>query len=289
MTRGPVLLATDLSYRSDRAMDRATMLAAEWRTRLVALHVLEEPAPVSDLPSWRRPPDPLQAARQRVRNDLRGAEGVEVDVLVERGEPATVILEVSGRLGCELVVTGVARDETLGRALLGTTVEKLTRAADVPVLVVKSRPREPYRQVVVATDFSEGSRQALEAVLTLLPTAQVTLFHAFDVPYEPALRDPMAAREAAAQRAMEESRAFLAATPAAAERERAIEILCEYGEVSALLEDLVQAGGVDLVALGTAGRAGFANLLLGSVAERLLGRLPGDVMAVRRLHRGSHA
>jgi hypothetical protein len=32
-------------------------------------------------------------------------------------------------------VTGVARDETLGRVLLGTTIEKLVRNANVPVLV----------------------------------------------------------------------------------------------------------------------------------------------------------
>jgi nucleotide-binding universal stress UspA family protein len=108
-----------------------------------------------------------------VHNDLQGVQGVEIDIMVERGEPATRILDVIERLGCECVVTGVARDETLGRLLLGTTVETLTRQANVPVLVVKSRPRTPYRNVVVATDFSEGSRCALEAALALLPTAQV--------------------------------------------------------------------------------------------------------------------
>jgi nucleotide-binding universal stress UspA family protein len=193
-----LLLATDLSCRGDRALDRATELAAEWRARLVVLNVLQAPAPVTDLPSWRRPLDPHEAARRRVLRDLRGAEGLDLEVLVERGEPAPRILDVAGRLGCELIVTGVARDETLGRLLPGTTVEALVRRASVPVLVVKSRPRGAYRNVVVATDFSEGSRAALEAALALLPEARVRLFHAYHVHMESLVSDTTAARAAAA-------------------------------------------------------------------------------------------
>jgi nucleotide-binding universal stress UspA family protein len=282
MTPGSILLATDLSCRVDRALDRATALAAEWRARLVVLHVLQEPAPVTDLPSWRRPPDPYEAARQRVLRDVRGAEGVDLRVLVERGEPAPRILEVTERLGSELVVTGVARDETLGRIFLGTTVDALVRRADVPVLVVKSRPRGPYRDVIVATDFSEGSRAALEAALALLPAARLRLFHAYRVPMESYISDTMAARAGAARLAMEEGQAFLAATPAAVTGGRSIETMYEYGEVGALLEELVQLGDVDLVVLGTEGRTGLAGVLLGSVAQRLLNRLSVDVLVVRR-------
>jgi nucleotide-binding universal stress UspA family protein len=59
-TQGPpktILLATDLSSRCDRAMDRAAQLASLWGARLVVLNVLEheydfvEPAGASDLPS----------------------------------------------------------------------------------------------------------------------------------------------------------------------------------------------------------------------------------------------
>jgi hypothetical protein len=56
MTPKKILLATDLSCRCDRAMDRAVALATEWQAQLVVLHVLQEPAPVTDLPSWRRRP-----------------------------------------------------------------------------------------------------------------------------------------------------------------------------------------------------------------------------------------
>ena len=277
-----ILLATDLSCRCDRALDRATALAAEWNARLVVLHALQEPARISDLPSWRRPPDPSQAARRRVYEDLRGAEGVKIDVIVDRGDPPSVILETAERLGCDLIVTGMARDETLGRVLLGDTVEKLARKANAPVLVVKSRPRGPYRNVIVATDFSEGSRHAFEVALAMLPQAQMTLFHAVEVPFEGLIDDKMEARAAAENQARAECQAFLAATPAVAASKRPVEVVCECGEVGALLQDLAQTRGADLVVLGTEGHSGLASVLLGSVARYLLNALSIDTLVARR-------
>jgi nucleotide-binding universal stress UspA family protein len=110
----------------------------------------------------------------------------------------------------------------------------------------------------------------------------VSLFHAFDILYEGFIDDKTAARESAWRRAMAESQAFLAATPAVATAGRPVATLCEYGEAGALLQDLVQARGVDLVVLGTEGRSGLARAVLGSTAQRLLSRLPVDVLVVRR-------
>lgn len=282
MTPKSILVATDLTSRCDRALDRAVQLAAAWRAKLVALHVLEEREAESSLPSWRRVSDPQEAARARVRRDLRldQASDLEVDVVVERGNPAERIVEVVERNGCGLVLTGVGRDELLGRESLGATVNTLLRAAGVPILVVKSRPHGPYRDAVVATDFSEASRRALETALALWPDLGITLLHGFGVIYEGFLDDKMSAREDAARKAQEECRAFLAATPAASGR--SIAALCEYGDPATLLFDLAQARDIDLVVLGTEGRRGVAQLFLGSVAERVATQVPVDVLLVRR-------
>ncbi|MBZ5715692.1 universal stress protein [Nannocystis pusilla] len=282
MRPSKILLATDLSCRCDRALDRAAGLAGEWGARLVVVHALQRPAPVVDVPSWRRPVDPRRAALRRVRDDMREIVDLELEVVVEPGEPASLILDTAERLGCGLIVTGVARDETLGRALLGTTVEKIARQAQVPLLVVKSRPRGPYASVVVASDFSDASRAALEQVLELLPTAQVSLFHAYNVPFEGLVNDRMAAREASAREAAAMSQAFLDATPAVARSGRPVAQICEYGVIEEVLTDLAEMGRVDLVALGTKGRSGIVGALLGSVSGRLLGSLTLDILVVRR-------
>ncbi|WP_224197574.1 universal stress protein [Nannocystis pusilla] len=277
-----ILLATDLSCRSDRALDRATILATEWGARLVVVHALQEPSGREDLPSWRRRADPRQLAWQRVQQDLRDADKLDVQIVVEREEPAALVLATAERFGCELLVTGAAREETLGRILLGTTVEQLLNKSAAPVLVVKRRPRGPYRDVVVATDFSEGSRRALEVALELLPAAQISLFHAFDVPLRGLMNDPAAASEAWSNEAATASQAFLAATPKVAASRRFIATQCESGPVTSLLAELLETRDIDLVAMGTEGRGYLAGRLLGSVALTLLNTLPVDMLVARR-------
>jgi Universal stress protein family len=61
--------------------------------------------------------------------------------MVEEGKPIDVILRAAKALGGDLIVTGIARDETLGRFGLGTTVDRLLRRSKVPVLIVKQRVR----------------------------------------------------------------------------------------------------------------------------------------------------
>lgn len=279
MTHKPILMATDLGCRCDRALDRATALAVERQTKMVVLHVLEEPWKAPKGPSWRHR-GVQEAAIDRVLRDLRGAEGLEVEVIVERGEPATVILEVSRRHGCGIIVTGVARDETLGRIWLGATVTALARKADVPVLVVKSRPRGSYRNVIVATDFSDGSRHALEMTLALFPKAQVRLFHSISTLFGSLGADDEAGRELTRRQAMIEASEFLDTTPAVTASGLTVQALCEHGEIAGTLQELVESQGCDLVVVGTQGRSGLAGLLLGSVAHYLLTSLAVDVLVV---------
>lgn len=275
-----LLLATDLSCRCDRALDRAAALARDWGARLVVVHAIEHAQPVSSAPSWRRPLDPREAAMQRIIADLGDPGSLALELVVERGEPAQLVLDTAAQLGAELIVSGVARDETLGRALLGTTVEALARRAAVPLLAVRSRPRGPYRNVLVATDFSEGSRKALVTSLELFPVANLRLFHAFQVVYEGFIDDKMAARDAAARQAQAEAREHLAGVELPAGRELAT--LVEYGAPEVALRELMLSGAVDLVVAGTRGRGRVATLFLGSVARDLLTGLPGDVLIVPR-------
>ena len=278
-----ILLATDLSCRCDRALDRATILAQEWGAQLVVVHALQSPSGGEDLPSWRSRADPRLVAWRRVQQDLREAHKVDVQIVVEREDPAALVLTTAERHHCELIITGIARDETLGRVILGTTVERLLHQSATPLLVVKRRPRAPYSDVVVATDFSEGSRRALEAALALVPDeAQLGLFHAFDVPYRGLIHDQAAAREAWSKDAVRECQVFLAATPGIAESRRLIGTQCESGSVVSLLLELLETRDIDLVAMGTEGRGYLGSRLLGSVALNLLNNLPVDMLVTRR-------
>ena len=280
MTPARILLGTDLSSRCDRAFERAVLLARGWNAELVIAHAIETPAPVNDAPSWRRGLDPRELVARRIREDLGESPPVPFEIVVTRGEPAQLVLDAAARRDCGLIVTGVARDEVLGRTKLGATVEQLARQAPVPVLIVQARARRPYRHVVVATDFSDTSRRALVTALAAFPGAAVTLFHAFYVAYESHVPDKMAARDGAERQARAETEAFLAGVPEAKGRD--VRVLCEYGPPDVVLRELVDTGRADLVAIGASGRGRIAEFLIGSTANTLLTELPGDILVVPR-------
>lgn len=286
-SQGPprvIVLATDLSSRCDRAMDRAAQLASEWDARLIVLNVIEPQGDSprqradADLPSWRRPPDREVVAAAQVRRDL--CEDMKsVEVRVAEGDTTVVVDEVAREVGAELIVTGIARDETLGRYFLGSTVDRLARKTAIPLLIVKSRPR-PYREILVATDFSPSSQHALTAAARFFPAKPLTLLHAWEVPF-PGFLDHGNIREEWRSLEQEACEQFVTASQLSPDQRRNLQVLVERGCPEVMVRAYMQDKGVDLVVVGTHGGSGVLGARLGGTAKRILEFAPGDVLLIR--------
>lgn len=269
-----ILLATDLSSRGDRALDRAALLAQDWGARLIVLHVVpsgEGSGEQAQSSAARR-----KEALARVKRDLAHDVG-EVEVVVETGEPAERIEAVARSTGAGLIVTGVARDEPFGRSFAGNTVLRLGRRSTLPVLVVRTRPR-PYREIVVATDFSDSSRQALDTTAALFPQAGLTLLHCYEVPFS-GMVDRQSLSERLKGLEAEAFERFLADLPP--EQRARIRTLSEHESPNRAIWSYMRRHGVDLVAIGSHGRSAVFERFIGSVAAQLLENAPGDVLLVR--------
>ncbi len=287
-----ILLATDLSARCDRALERAVSLATGWQAALTILHVFEETAdptlahPGHVLPSWRRPPDTVSVARQRVRQGLRADIGDAVDkasVLVEEGEPARVIERIATSEGSELIVSGIAREEPFARrtVIVGKTVERLLRHSPAPVLIVKNRVRAAYEHILVATDFSDVSGNAMQAALRFFPCQTLHLLHAFEAPYAGPMSDPAQHETGYRTAISEDLESFLASIFIPEDQRRRLVPLIEQGRTADLVRQYVNDRGADLVVLGTHGRGALGEALIGSTAKSILSTLPCDALIVR--------
>lgn len=288
-TQGPprkILLATDLSARCDRALDRAAALADAWKAELLAVHALEQTDDfyTTDLerrlPSWRRPPDAALIVEEQLRRDMHKAAAT-VSAVVEKGEPTEIILRIAKAHAADLIVTGIARDETLGRFGLGATVDRLLRRTRIPLLIVKQRVRAPYGNILVATDFSESSRHALRAAMAFFPDQRCSIFHAYDAPMASRMNDPARYQEEYREVATSDCAAFLTGTGISDERSRRFGLIVEHGHPSHLIRQYVRDRGVDLVVLGTHGRSALFDILIGSTAKDILSSLFCDVLVVR--------
>lgn len=276
-----LLLATDLSARCDRALDRAAQLAKEWQAELIALNVLDVPASPDQVLTWaagKGDDDALHIARQQIARDLSGL-GIHATIRIARsGDAAATIRDIAFSTDSALVITGVECNELFGRCPLGSTVERLARTLPQPLLVVRNRVHDAYRRIVVATDFSDSSRQALLAAARLFPGHELILYHAHQSPLAGISDAPSHVRINSGTE-HGECADFLAASELPANV--VVRPVIEHGALEATLTQYVRRYEIDLVMMGTHGRSGIMNVLLGNSAAKLLDWLPCDTLVVR--------
>lgn len=278
-----ILLATDLSPRCDRALDRAMLLSQSWQAKLVILHVLESFVDADSdptVPSWRRPPDPVSVAAKRLVADI-GPLAKTADIVIDEGDPAEAIERTAKINGCDLIIAGVARDEPFGRLLLGTTVDRLLRSSHTPILIAKKRGQRAYSRIAAAIDFSDSSRHVLEAATRYFPDQALTIFHAYDMPMSGLANDATAYRQQYQQTVKREYNAFLATVKYGETIRQRARSFIEFGTPDEVLRRGVRDMDIDLVVLGTEGRGALSEMLIGSVGKHLMAELPCDVLMIR--------
>ena len=137
-----------------------------------------------------------------------------------------------------------------------------------------------FGHVVVGVDFSETSREALRAAARLAAAsrARLTLVYVWHAahPYTASSGDELRAAVEADEARMSEWRDEAAALGAP---EVSAVFLAGHA-ADELVELAHKDDSIDLIVVGTHGRTGLANILLGSVAEKVVRRAPCAVLAV---------
>ena len=132
-----------------------------------------------------------------------------------------------------------------------------------------------FRTVLVAMDFSDAARAALESARPLAVTFGASL-HVLHVVTEP-LGQPWSGYVPAAQfietveRLQAEAQDRLTEYLSLDEwRNLRVVVATAWGDPSEQILEYAEAHGVDLIVCGTHGRCGWNRVLMGSVAERVV-------------------
>lgn len=273
MAKNPtILVATDLSARCDRAIDRAMMIAESQSARLLIVHIIEKGEFGKDLAYE-------QDLKAEIARDFPSTT-VTAEIIVGRGSVPKMIAKIAERENCSLIVTGVARMNSLRDYILGTLVSALVRQSAIPVLIVKKRPLRPYQKMLAATDFSSCSLHALRVAADQFPKLPIRLEHAFQVPYGGILKSDQVAKDTRAE-VNRDMKAFLKEIGDKDELLDRLETHIAYGQITSVVTKRLSASGADLFVIGTHGKSGFAHASIGSIAADLMSWVPVDTLAVR--------
>lgn len=269
MPTAPIIVATDLSPRSDRAVDRAFHLGRQLSLPVKVVHVLsaEEHAGIDQ--------GQLMGSVKSVLPDPEA----DVEILLPVGSPPQTIAKTAEVDGAQLVVVGPARFNQLGDYFLGTAIDYLVRHSKVPVLVVKQRPHCPYRRILFPSDFSDTSKSALLRIAQLFPDAQLHVVHAFHVPFE-GWQKADYVKDETREEHQAELDLFLGDSEIGAVVGDRVQGQLGYGEIGRVVLDSIKTLVPDLVALGTHGSSGFRHATIGSNANAMLNWLEVDTLMV---------
>jgi nucleotide-binding universal stress UspA family protein len=291
-----ILVPTDFSATADAALRYARRLAEQFAASLHLVHAFEDPFTTAAFASemYATVPLPLrqqllQEAQSRLDERLPQADRARFAGTAEvaTGSTAKTIVEYAASIGADLIVMGTHGRGGVTHLLLGSVAERVVRTAPCPVLTIRHEPAGPIHRILVPTDFSETSDEALRYAVALAAHvgAGVQLLHVLDDPFvaeglaaeayiveAPTLRTGMlrAAQDRLAQRT------------ATADPAVRIESEVLFGQGAKTIAEYAGERGADLIVMGTHGRTGVAHLLLGSVAERLVRIAPCPVLTVRQ-------
>ncbi len=283
----PILAGTDFSDNARRAAERAALIARSRGADLELLHV-ESASALRDLSELlgaeakdvaRRVEEQVRGSLEALGTELASRYGITVRTSLRRGEAAGELAAAAESIDASLVVLGARGASPFRDALLGTTTLRALSRSRRPVLAVRRPVAADYRRILVALDVSAASLPLLRLVSEAAPGAELTLLHAFELPFEGKLRFA-GVRESTVKYYVEAGReralARLDKLVAKAGVHGAKEIVHGLAQ-RAILERAV-ALDADLVALGRHAKAVLRDLVLGTVSRHVLSDAPCDVL-----------
>jgi nucleotide-binding universal stress UspA family protein len=293
-----ILVTTDFSAESKRALPYAAAIAKRLGSEVALLNVVEPPPRLSGLESVVL----LQTGDAAVGRVYGGLDalarrtfktGTRVKTHVHTGKPFREIVNAARELDANLVIMATHGYGGLKHTFLGSTTERVIRHAPCPVLAVRGnkdtrQKSVAMQRIVVTTDFSDNALRALPLAQSLAAKfgADITLMHVVDrFPIDAMLGEELTRdnrtrlTEQAQTRLNEVSRSW---------RERSglkVDAIVRFGKPFDEITRNARALDASLIVLATHGYTGLKHAYLGSVAERVVRHAHCPVLVVRELSR----
>lgn len=281
-----VIIATDFSKHADYALKRAILIAEQQDATLELIHVLKQPWPAnfvqfSDKEQQKELLKLEKNTEEKLQNlakQFSSTAPVKTSVLL--GRVADEIVRFTQDNQGDLIIAGAHGHYHISDYVLGTTSGDMVRQGNIPVLLIKKEPSFSYNKILIATDFSEASKRAVEFAFQCFPEARFQLLHIVDIYYRQFLNvDNVGKNERSnpTKNIFKKLDDFLKDCKVKPDK-------FEKKVIGGYLADAIimqsKKWSADLLVFGTQGHSTLHYLLMGSVAKRLVQLSNIDMLTV---------
>lgn len=285
---GNLLVCTDGSEFSEGALRESIRISRDCGARMTVLSVIDFNPEFETLA-----PDLMERMETEAFNVVNAAreaavrDAVSCEAVVRRGDsPYIEIADEAAERKADLIVMGRRGRTGLKRLLMGSVTKRVIGHAPCNILVVPKSARILNRNILVATDGSTFSRAAAVEAVGIAKTYGAMLYvitvlraetHApLDIVSSEMQRGLVAGHEASnAEANIREVKKLAEESGITAHG------ILLAGSIADVIVETSVSRNIDLVVLGSHGRTGVDRLLMGSVAERVVGNVSCATLVVK--------
>lgn len=280
---GILLVGTDFSERSDRALRRAILQCHQAGYELLLVHVTDE--------THSNPEPERDCARAgellaKLKRSIEDVDGVTCRTDSRRGKVAAGLVESAREAGAELIMIGPHRKARFRDWLKGSTAEQIIARANVPLIVVNAVPAEPWRRYLFPVDFGAAARRAADVIsnLSFVPETGIVIAHVYDAEAREMLGRALVRgtdREDYLRGEARKAHAGLLEFVRELGFDRSKLVVREAsGSVGGSVAEVARHENIDLIILSSSNKGVVEEAMVGSVTEALLQEGAHDIMIV---------
>lgn len=256
-----IIVASDLSDRSDPAVQRGVELAIALGAKLTVNHVVDSAMPK----------DVAEDVQIQAKRILQGTltkciqtRDLTTDVQVGIGDVTEEINHAAHQAQADLLIVGMHRRRVFLDQIKETTMERLIRSSRLPVLLVTQPGDHDYAHMLGAVDLSRACAAAIQKGRQIAPNATLDLFHAHEVSFR-----KESERDYATWKAVSDLPPDMPDP-----------IFIEAKATDAI-HDIMAKGDYDLMAIGANTRSNLSRFLLGGLTATLIRNPPCDLLVAK--------
>ncbi|HEX8948800.1 MAG TPA: universal stress protein, partial [Dissulfurispiraceae bacterium] len=210
---------------------------------------------------------------------LAKAEGALIKPVCEEGEPYERIVDLADAESCDVIVMGRKGVSRLDKSMVGSVTARVIGHSRRDVLVAPDDSPLSWKNILVATDGSRYSAIAAEKAVDFAGSygGEIRAVSVVDVPSEFYAEAPDAVEDMI-NKAKEYVKSVKELAGTAGVR---AESFVGEGEAFRVITGLAKKEGTGVIIMGSHGRTGMKRLLMGSVAEKVIGYAPCPVLVAR--------
>ena len=257
-----LFVGRDATMEIDRSFARVVAGQGQVRPSVVSI---EQPAEVAGAP--------LHVLRgvERVLHAEAVRRGIASETILRRGiDPHVEIVTAAEKHGSDVIVMGRRGKRGLMQRMIGDATTKVVGRARCSVLVVPEGAGMWQERILLATDGSRFSDAAAVAAAKIAGLCKLA------VTVISTVRDSFSE-----ERAAQADEAAKRIHDHFAERGIEVDMVVLRGNPEKLILETAAERGADLIVMGTHGRTGWERVMVGSVAESVIGESKIPVLAVK--------